>query len=144
MSSVIVNVNALPKSFIDRMSLAVRVCKSFGDGFCEVVIYSEHNRMVCRYVYNSDSSTGGEARSDYFVVNKSFKVLKCKNEVVREKLSNIVENCINSLKDVNVPINMITIVPKAYSEFRDECVLIKGEVFPSITSGISNRLVITF
>lgn len=144
MSRVVVNVNALPKSFTDRMSLAVRVCKSFGDGFCEVDVCSEHNRMVCRYVYNSDSSTGGEAKSDYFVVNKSFKVLKCKNEVVREKLSNIVENCINSLKDVNVPINMITIVPKVYSEFRDECVLVKGEAFPSMTGGMGNRLVITF
>lgn len=144
MSRIVVNVNALPKSFIDRMSLAVRVCKSFGDGFCGVDVYSEHNRMICRYVYNSDLSTDEEAKSDYFLVNKSFKVLRCKNEVVREKLSKIVENCINSLKDVNVPINMITIVPKAYSEFRDECVLIKGEVFPSITSGMGNRLVITF
>lgn len=144
MSRVVVNINALPKSFTDRMSLAVRVCKSFGNGFCGVVVYSEHNRMVCKYIYNSDLSTGGEARSDYFVVNKSFKVLKCKNEVVREKLSNIVENCINSLKDVNVPINIIMIVPKAYSEFREECVLVKGEVFPSITSGMGNRLVITF
>lgn len=144
MSRVAVNVNALPKSFIDRMSLAVKVCKSFGDGFCEVDVYSEHNRMVCRYVYNSDLSTGGGAKSDYFVVNKFFKVLRCKNEVVREKLSNIVENCINSLKDVNVPINMITIVPKVYSEFRDECVLVKGEAFPSMTSGMGNRLVITF
>ena len=144
MSTVVVNVNVLPKSFIDRMSLVVRVCKSFGDGFCGVDVYSEHNRMICRYVYNSDLSAGGEAKSDYFVVNNSFKVLRCKNEVVREKLSNIVENCINSLKDVNVPINMITIVPKAYSEFRDECVLVKGEVFPSITGGMGNRLVITF
>lgn len=144
MSTVVVNVNALPKSFIDRMSLVVRVCKSFGDGFCGVDVYSEHNRMICRYVYNSDLFAGGEAKSDYFVVNNSFKVLRCKNEVVREKLSNIVENCINSLKDVNVPINMITIVPKAYSEFRDECVLVKGEVFPSITGGMGNRLVITF
>lgn len=138
------NVNALPKSFIDRMSLAVRVCKSFGDGFCGVDVYSEHNRMICRYAHNSDLSTDEEDKSDYFVVNKSFKVLRCKNEVVRDKLSKIVENCINSLKDVNVPINMITIVPKAYSEFRDECVLIKGEVSPSITSGMGNRLVITF
>lgn len=144
MSRVAVNVNALPKSFVDRMSLAVRVCKSFGDGFCEVDVYSEHNRMVCRYVYNSNLSTGGEAKSDYFVVSKSFKVLRCKNEVVREKLSNIVENCINSLKDVNIPINMITIVPKVYSEFRDECVLVKGEAFQSMTSGMGNRLVITF
>lgn len=144
MSRVVVNVNALPKSFIDSMSLAVRVCKSFGDGFCGVVVYSEHNRMVCRYVYNSDLSTGGEANSDYFVVNKSFKVLRCKNEVVREKLSNIVENCINSLKDVNIPINMITIVPREYSEFRDECVLVKGEASPSVTGGMGNRLVITF
>lgn len=144
MSRVVVNVNALPKSFIDRMSLVVRVCKSFGDGFCGVDVYSEHNRMICRYVYNSDLSAGGEAKSDYFVVNNSFKVLRCKNEVVREKLSNIVENCINSLKDVNVPINMITIVPRVYSEFRDECVLVKGEVFPSITGGMGNRLVITF
>lgn len=96
MSRVVVNVNALPKSFIDRMSLVVRVCKSFGDGFCGVDVYSEHNRMICRYVYNSDLSAGGEAKSDYFVVNNSFKVLRCKNEVVREKLSNIVENCINS------------------------------------------------
>lgn len=144
MSRVVVNVNALPKSFIDRMSLVVRVCKSFGDGFCGVDVYSEHNRMICRYVYNSDLSAGGEAKSDYFVVNNSFKVLICKNEVVREKLSNIVENCINSLKDVNVPINMITIVPRVYSEFRDECVLVKGEVFPSITGGMGNRLVITF
>lgn len=144
MSTVVVNVNALPKSFIDRMSLVVRVCKSFGDGFCGVDVYSEHNRMICRYVYNSDLSAGGEAKSDYFVVNNSFKVLRCKNEVVREKLSNIVENCINSLKDVNVPINMITIVPRVYSEFRDECVLVKGEVFPSITGGMGNRLVITF
>lgn len=95
-------------------------------------------------VHNSDLSAGGEAKSDYFVVNNSFKVLRCKNEVVREKLSNIVENCINSLKDVNVPINMITIVPRVYSEFRDECVLVKGEVFPSITGGMGNRLVITF
>lgn len=144
MSRVVVNVNALPKSFIDRMSLAVRVCKSFGDGFCGVDVYSEHNRMICRYAHNSDLSTDEEDKSDYFVVNKSFKVLRCKNEVVRDKLSKIVENCINSLKDVNVPINMITIVPKAYSEFRDECVLIKGEVSPSITSGMGNRLVITF
>lgn len=144
MSRVVVNVNALPKSFIDRMSLVVRVCESFGDGFCGVDVYSEHNRMICRYVYNSDLSAGGEAKSDYFVVNNSFKVLRCKNEVVREKLSNIVENCINSLKDVNVPINMITIVPRVYSEFRDECVLVKGEVFPSITGGMGNRLVITF
>ena len=144
MSTVVVNVNALPKSFIDRMSLVVRVCKSFGDGFCGVDVYSEHNRMICRYVHNSDLSAGGEAKSDYFVVNNSFKVLRCKNEVVREKLSNIVENCINSLKDVNVPINMITIVPRVYSEFRDECVLVKGEVFPSITGGMGNRLVITF
>ena len=144
MSRVVVNVNALPKSFIDRMSLVVRVCKSFGDGFCGVDVYSEHNRMICRYVYNSDLSAGGEAKSDYFVVNNSFKVLRCKNEVVREKLSNIVENCINSLKDVNVPINMITIVPRVYSEFRDECVLVKGEVFPSMTGGMGNRLVITF
>jgi hypothetical protein len=144
MSRVVVNVNDLPKSFIDRMSLVVRVCKSFGDGFCGVDVYSEHNRMICRYVYNSDLSAGGEAKSDYFVVNNSFKVLRCKNEVVREKLSNIVENCINSLKDVNVPINMITIVPKVYSEFRDECVLVKGEAFPSITGGMGNRLVITF
>lgn len=144
MSRVVVNINALPKSFVDRMSLAVRVCKSFGDGFCGVDVYSEHNRMICRYVYNSDLSTGGEVKSDYFVVNKSFKVLKCKNEVVREKLSNIVENCINSLKDVNVPINMIMIVPKVYSEFRDECVLVKGEAFPSMTGGMGNRLVITF
>lgn len=144
MSRVVVNVNALPKSFIDRMSLVVRVCKSFGDGFCGVDVYSEHNKMICRYVYNSDLSAGGEAKSDYFVVNNSFKVLRCKNEVVREKLSNIVENCINSLKDVNVPINMITIVPRVYSEFRDECVLVKGEVFPSITGGMGNRLVITF
>lgn len=144
MSRVVVNVNALPKSFIDRMSLVVRVCKSFGDGFCGVDVYSEHNRMICRYVYNSDLSAGGEAKSDYFVVNNSFKVLRCKNEVVREKLSNIVENCINSLKDVNVPINMITIVPRVYSEFKDECVLVKGEVFPSITGGMGNRLVITF
>lgn len=144
MSRVVVNVNALPKSFIDRMSLAVRVCESFGDGFCGVDVYSEHNRMVCRYIYNSGLSAGGEAKSDYFVVNKSFKVLRCKNEVVREKLSNIVENCINSLKDVNVPINMITIVPRVYSEFRDECVLVKGEVFTSITGGMVNRLVITF
>ena len=134
MSRVVVNVNALPKSFIDRMNLVVRVCKSFGDGFCGVDVYSEHNRMICRYVYNSDLSAGGEAKSDYFVVN----------EVVREKLSNIIENCINSLKDVNVPINMITIVPRVYSEFRDECVLVKGEVFPSITGGMGNRLVITF
>ena len=144
MSRVVVNVNDLPKSFIDRMSLVVRVCKSFGDGFCGVDVYSEHNRMICRYVYNSDLSADGEAKSDYFVVNNSFKVLRCKNEVVREKLSNIVENCINSLKDVNVPINMITIVPKVYSEFRDECVLVKGEAFPSITGGMGNRLVITF
>lgn len=144
MSRVVVNVNALPKSFIDRMNLVVRVCKSFGDGFCGVDVYSEHNRMICRYVYNSDLSAGGEAKSDYFVVNNSFKVLRCKNEVVREKLSNIIENCINSLKDVNVPINMITIVPRVYSEFRDECVLVKGEVFPSITGGMGNRLVITF
>lgn len=144
MSRVVVNINSLPKSFIDRMSLAVRVCKSFGDGFCGVDVYSEHNRMICRYVYNSDLSAGGEAKSDYFVVNKFFKVLKCKNEVVREKLSNIVENCINSLKDVNVPINMITIVPRVYSEFRDECVLVKGEAFLSMTGGMGNRLVITF
>ena len=144
MSTVVVDINDLPKSFVDRMGLAVRVCKSFGDGFCGVVVYSEHNRMVCRYIYNSDLSTVGEARSDYFVVNKSFKVLKCKNEVVREKLSNVVENCINSLKDVNVPINMITIVPRVYSEFRDECVLVKGEAFPSMTGDTGNRLVITF
>lgn len=144
MSRVVANVNTLPKSFIDRMSLAVRVCKSFGDGFCGVDVYSEHNRMICRYVYNSDLSAGGEAKSDYFVVNNSFKVLRCKNEVVREKLSNIVENCINSLKDVNVPINMITIVPKVYSDFKDECVLVKGEAFPSMMGGMGNRLVITF
>lgn len=144
MSRVVVNVNVLPKSFIDRMSLAVRVCKSFGESFCGVDVYSEHDRMICRYVYKSDLSTGVEAMSDYFVVNNSFKVLRCRDEVVRNKLSRIVENCINSLEDINVPIDMITIVPKVCSEFRDECVLVKGEVFPSITGGKGNRLVITF
>lgn len=144
MSRVVVNVNALPKNFMDRMSLAVRVCKSFDDGFCGVDVYSEHNRMICRYVYKPDLSTSGESTSDYFVVNNSFKVLRCNNAVLREKLSKIVENCVNSLEDINVPIDMITVVPKVYSEFREECVLVRGEIFPSITGGKGNRLVITF
>ena len=124
------------------MSVAVHVCKSLGDGFCGVDVYSDHGNVLCRYNYIDDLSTNTEAKSSYFVVDRNYRVLKCTNETLRENLSIIVESCIGGIGSVETPIHMVSIVPRVYSEFKDECTLVKGESLP--TGGVGNRFVITF